>query len=204
MGANAIELSVIDSSNLEKLETLSKYVLKPFAFRSIHMPTNIYYKNNKDTKELLKRIEYISRNLNISNVVLHPDTIQSLKIFEEYDVPFSIENMDRRKKFGKDINEIRYILENTNFRFVLDINHIYTIDKSLKLAEHFIEEFMDKIVEIHLSGCENYSHVALLKTKQKELIEKIKSLNKPIIIESVFDSLNDIQKEWDFIMKFNI
>ncbi len=198
---NAVELNVIDLKSLEKVETLDRGFLKNFEFVSVHMPKRVY-NDDEETGMVLERFEGIYKRFKVDNFVVHPDNIESLKWFNEFKMPFSVENMDNRKDKGRFVEEIGFFIDK-GFGFVLDINHVYTNDKSLSLADEMINKFKDQLKEVHLSGyLKENIHAPLFKTKQIELIEKIKDLGVPVIIESVFGSLEEMEKETEFVNRF--
>ena len=80
------------------------------------------------------------------------------------------------------MGEIMY--KNERFRFVLDVNHVFTNDETMRLAEELYERVGRRLAEIHLSGYAGY-HEPLHYTKQTKIIAAIRDFNVPVIIESV-------------------
>lgn len=69
------------------------------------------------------------------------------------------------------------------FRFVLDVNHVFTNDATMRLAQEFYDRVGRRLAEIHLSGYAGY-HEPLHYTRQTKIIAAIRDWNVPIIIES--------------------
>jgi len=71
----------------------------------------------------------------------------------------------------------------------------------MQLADDFIERLGNNIFSIHLSGYVEY-HEPLFETKQKIILYYCKKTDVPIIIESTFDSIKDVKKEYEYITKY--
>lgn len=109
--------------------------------------------------------------------------------------------MDRDKSIGKTTNSLANILNGKDFKIVLDINHCYTNDKTMKLARKFYKNFKNKIYEIHLSGYISL-HEPLFKTRQIKILKAIPDNKLPIIIESECKSLDEVKKEYHYIKNY--
>ncbi|OGY42937.1 MAG: hypothetical protein A2729_02675 [Candidatus Buchananbacteria bacterium RIFCSPHIGHO2_01_FULL_39_14] len=205
---NAIEFTAHDLDRLKKLKELDRKQLSSFQYISLHVPTfNIQYGLNAKSKLVIKTINDIQKKIRFNLVVFHPDTIIDLRIFSFCRFPLGIENMDNRKKTGRLPEDLKKFITKNNFKFVLDLQHIYDNDPTMGLADDFLKLYAKKLVQIHLSGSTPVClHHPLYLTKQKIIIKKAKSYNLPIIIESVFnpkDNLfNQIRKEFRYIKSF--
>ncbi|MCA9383494.1 hypothetical protein KC909_03955 [Candidatus Dojkabacteria bacterium] len=199
LGVNAVELNIIDPDHLPSLKAMPKEYLDGFEFISIHAPAMIYYDQDDETKRILAELELISAKLNIDSIVIHPDRVHNWSVFKEYNAPFAIENMDNRKDKGQLVSDLEKYFKELDAHFVLDINHVLTVDPTLQLAHELIAAFEDKLTEVHLSGYGPSSHVCLYQTEQEELIDLVKDLGVPIIIESVVSEIPELEKEWDYI-----
>ena len=108
--------------------------------------------------------------------------------------------MDNRKESHKNPTDFDEIFsQDKNYKLVLDINHIYTNDSSMKLADIFYKKFGDRISQLHVSGYIDY-HNPLFETKQMNIIKAIQDFNIPMIIESVL-SVEDLEKERNYILQ---
>lgn len=200
-GSNAIEINCHTKEDADSLKDLLPYV-KIFKRVSLHAPVNVRYGNNNETKELLRKLEDFYVQSVAELIVVHPDLVDDWNVFDQFDVTWAIENMGDRKQNFKNVTDLKKIFnEHGNWFFVLDLGHCNSNDKTMFLAKEFIEEFYDRIIEIHLSGYEKF-HDPLHRTKQIEIINYCKYLPVPIIIESVFeisDGLDGVKKEFDYV-----
>lgn len=195
---DVIEICLNDCFEVERLNNITNEV-KRFSYRSIHLPSNgIIYRDDQKTNELLKKIEdfYFETKANLA--LVHPDLIEDFKVFEKYNLNFAIENMDDRKERYKNVEDLKEFFQHNNWKLVFDLNHCFTNDKTMVLADDIINNFEDRIVQIHLSGYFDF-HNPLFKTKQDFIIDYCKKLNVPIVIESVLDDILDLEKEFDYI-----
>lgn len=175
--------------------------LSSFEFISVHAP-NISQKKDRDVVKLLSKLEAVKEKYRISNFVFHIEEGVNFDLLSNAAIPVSIENMDANKSTGRFVNEIKDVILKYNFNITLDLQHCYTNDKSMKLAQHFHSEFFEKIAEYHISGFKvKHSHAPLFLTKQDNIIHSVAKKNIPIIIESTFDKLIDAEKELEYIKK---
>ncbi len=202
LGCKVIELGFVKADNFfsNQLEKIEKPDLERFEYVSFHAP-KFNYENNEETKNILKRISKFHKTIRqLDLVVFHPDTVKDFSIFNKIDFNVGFENMDRRKESCRSVDDIEVVLlKDQKFRFVLDINHAYTNDPTMKLAEEFYKRLGNKITQIHLSGFKDL-HDPLFETKQLEIIKAVQDLNAPIIIESILTP-ETIMQERDYILK---
>lgn len=199
LGKDVIEICLNDCLEVERLDNITCEV-KKFSYRSIHFPSNgIIYRDDEETNKIIQKIEkfYLETNANVA--IIHPDLVEDWQVFRKYNLNWAIENMDDRKESYKTVEDLkRFFEENPNWNFVLDLNHCYSNDKTMLLADDMINNFRNKIIHYHLSGCFEL-HDPLFETKQDFIIDYSRKVNVPIIIESVFNSLDGIEKELDYI-----
>lgn len=203
MGANAIELMVQDLDAAERLLALVPEDLLYFEYISIHCPSFDVFSAEDIAKfrSVLEVFEKVGKKIKIDAVVVHPDTIRNWEIFADYDLPIKLENMDWKKEVGKYVESMQVIFEKFDAPMVLDLNHCYTNDPTMHLAKEMLETFGGRIEEIHLSGFEQF-HEPLFKTKQLEILKAIPDKRLPIIIESECDTLEDAQKEFEYVKNY--
>jgi len=170
----------------------------------LHAPelSNIQDENH----EILKEVQVGARRLGINNIIFHSNSIKDWSIFSRYSFKVLIENTDIRNKTGKDVKDFRKIFRNYNLDIVLDLNHGYTNDRSMKLADDFINNFKHRICEYHISGflgtdLEN-RHVPLVKTRQNIILDSIYNKNLPLIIESECESIAEAKREFNYIKNY--
>jgi hypothetical protein len=193
LGCNAIEIS-LHEEDFKEFRNLDKSLLNSFDYKSLHAP--------EPSPALFKIIVEFYEKIRLDNIVFHPDSVKDRNIFDNFsNLPFSFENMDRRKTFGKNVEDMEEFLKNEKYKFVLDVNHCYTNDKTMKLANYFYVKFKDKISEIHLSGFEVF-HEPLFKTKQIEILDAVPRENIPIIIESMCNNIDEMREELKYIKDY--
>lgn len=193
-----VELGFLKLGSDEKrwLTEITKEDLEGFDYVSLHAP-NYHYGHNEGTFTIFKKIEAINNFRPLDLVVFHPDNVVDFSVFKEAKFKIAFENMDKRKKSHKIAEEFKPILKRNNYSLVLDVNHIYSNDRSMNIINDFYKSFGDRIREIHLSGYSN-NHVPLHESKQLEIIKSIKDFDTPIIIESVIDK-EKLKEELDYI-----
>ena len=198
-GSNSIELCFI---KIERLDTeILKNDLRKFSHISIHAPTdNIIYKDNKETKIILDKLDMLNKSLGSNYMVFHPDTVDDFSIFEKYEFNTVFENMDNRKKSFQTVNEFKILFEkHPKLNMVLDLNHCLSNDDTFELAYNFWNNFKDKIKYFHISGFVNNYHYPLFDSNQDFIIDFIKDKNLPVIVESLFENEKDFKKELNYI-----
>lgn len=198
LGCNAIEFMTRDMDHLKRiLNNIGRENLTGFEFVSLHAPEVIFRETLTQSVEGLKIIQAIYEKIKLNNVVVHPDEVNNWDIFSQFSFPLAIENMDDRKNSHRNIKDMQEALQVSGAKMVLDLNHCFVNDQTMKLAHDFFDEFENKINEIHLSG-ENF-HEPLFQTKTREIQDVIFNINLPIIIESGCDNIGDAKKEFDYV-----
>jgi len=81
--------------------------------------------------------------------------------------------------------------------FVLDLCHVYELDRTMALADRLLDAFGDRLEEIHVSGYAGY-HDPLCVTMQEPVVAAVPA-GYPIVIESVFDERSQVQAELDWV-----
>ncbi|MEI6378978.1 MAG: hypothetical protein WCO55_04935 [Candidatus Falkowbacteria bacterium] len=181
------------------LDDLPAELLSDIDFLSIHAPSShISYGDNRFSYDILDALQRAWDKLTLDHIVFHPDTIKDWNIFRSYDFNIAIENMDNRKAFGTKPGQLQEVFDKIDCGFVLDLNHCYSNDQSMLLADSFLKEFSDRLVEIHISGYTSY-HEMLHQTKQEAIERYLGMLDAPIIIESVCTATYQAQDEFDYI-----
>ncbi|EKD24756.1 MAG: hypothetical protein ACD_80C00166G0017 [uncultured bacterium (gcode 4)] len=201
--ANALELMFHSKESLE-YQLTKETIEKNFSHCSIHAPKHAY-KDDETSHKILRFIGDVCALLPIKNIVIHPDIVIDRAIFEQYKhLPLSIENMDERTKSCQWVQDIKKILnDNPYLWLVLDLQHCFTNDPTMQLAKDFHREFWDRIVQYHISWYHpEHLHYPLFKTQQIQIIKAIEKTDIPIIIESTFDDKGDLQKEIEYIKSF--
>jgi len=199
-GCNAIEIMIHRTSDIDRFIKLRASDVSGFKYTSVHAP--IYKGEGKgEYIKALKAIEKMHSKLSFDAVILHPDMFDNFSFLKEIDLPFAFENMDNRKKSCKDVESMRRVFGGFDAPMVFDINHCFSNDPSMELGGDLVKAFLPRIEEIHLSGFSTF-HDPLFKTKQNIIMNAIPDINLPIIIESVLDSVEEINKELGYIMNY--
>ncbi len=201
-GSTAIEINCHFAKEVDGTNDLAPLVAG-FAYRSIHLPCDVRYKDDETTNAVLSRIAKLYQATGAQLAVVHPDLVDDFSVFEKYpSVSWAVENMDDRKASYRTVAEAKdFLNKHLNWGLVLDVGHCNANDKTMKLADDFIAALAPRIKEIHLSGYEVF-HDPLHRTRQVEIIERCKQLGAPIIIESVFepsDGAAGIGKEYSYV-----
>lgn len=191
MGCKAIALHC-PIEEIHLMNELKPSDLRDFDFVSFHSPCGT------ENPDILDIVQEFHQKLQFDAVTIHPNEIKNWSDLKSYNMPFSVENMDNRKKVGRTLESMKELMSQNEYMVTLDINHCYVNDPTLKLAEDLWNEFKDRISHFHLSGYEG-RHDPLLVTNQTEFIDFVKGKNKPIIIESVCQDLDQAKKEFDYI-----
>lgn len=201
---NSLEIMFHDTKELQC--HISKDIIGGrISHYSIHAPARHPYQDDEESHRILKSVEKICAELPIKNIVIHPDNVVDRSVFQQYKhLPFSIENMDDRKKSCRSVEDIQKTLEEHPYMwFTLDLQHCYTNDPTMQLAKDFHKVLWHKIVEYHLSWYHpELLHYPLFKTHQDEIIKSLENRDIPIIIESTFDNQYELAKEITYIKSF--
>jgi hypothetical protein len=201
VGSEIIEVCFAKAGEVEKLSDIIPFVEK-YPYKSIHLPSDMKYRNDDQTRNILDKVSLFYNSIGADLILVHPDLVEDWSVFDDYPLKWAIENMDNRKLSYQQLSDLKKFFEQkNNWKMVLDLNHCFSNDKTMKLAEDFIGEFKDRIAEIHLSGFVDY-HEPLYKTKQNIIMDFCKKIDVPIIIESTFDSVDEVEKEFEYISKY--
>ena len=197
IGANAIEISFGSLHELSNFNLTQEIIqdVKKYDFVSLHAPWDIRYGNNKKTQKIITKLEYLFKNLTAEGIVLHPDTIDSFSFLEKSSLPFLLENMDPRKKFGTHPDSFERLRKGYEFKFVLDLFHAYENDFSMKLAKEFLKVMGNDLNHFHVSGLLGDSrHIPTYSADNKESIIEIINLERDIPRISEGNIFNNIEK----------
>ncbi|HEY4506972.1 MAG TPA: hypothetical protein VJH71_02320 [Candidatus Paceibacterota bacterium] len=194
----AVELNFIKGVRGTPINQLDALHFHGFDYVSLHAPIQTYG-HNKETEETFAAINVLHTKRPLDLVVFHPDTVSDFSVFKGLDFPVAFENMDNRKTGFKTPSDLWPLLsKDPKLSLVLDVNHAFTNDSTLKLVDMFYNEMCVFIAQIHLSGYRN-GHQPLFQTRQKEIIKSIPTpFLEPIIIESILDP-KDIDRELEYV-----
>ncbi len=155
----AVELSALSEPELPSLgEFLSSGRTLPFRYISIHGPSKAL---RGDEEELVDELLHLSRYANA--VVMHPDTIENPALFRPLGHKLLLENMDARKKTGRNRAELESMFaELPQAGFCFDVPHAWSIDPDMSVASELLDGFGSRLRHVHLSSLsEDLHHVPL-------------------------------------------
>ena len=152
-GFKAIELGVNSIADVDRLAKIKKSDLANFKYISIHGPEHDVMRavDQKEHKRILDIFQKVYKKIKFDCLVLHPgEWIVDWEIFNNYSLPVAFENMDWRHKIASDVKSLKEIFLGKNFKMVLDLNHCYTHDPTMKLAADIYKEFKNIINHYNL------------------------------------------------------
>ncbi|MCC6933286.1 MAG: hypothetical protein IT292_08535 [Deltaproteobacteria bacterium] len=186
---------------------------KSFDYLSIHAPSaDIRYSKNEVSKTILSRLEEIIQATRAKSVVFHPDIIDDVGLLLKSVLPVAIENMDKQKNAFKRPSEIAKLFANTNFGFVLDIQHSFENDPSISLIKEFLDMAGNRLTHCHISGSSlTELHLPIhMADNQKTITSFIETLpDVPLLNEGTFplkekhEVLEDMKTELSFLQFHN-
>jgi hypothetical protein len=204
---SVLELFVGMTSRLAAFQSFDSLDIQS-DYLSVHAPTDIRYNHNKESESVFEKLALLSNSLQPDVIIFHPDTVDDWSLFQEAPFPVGFENMDHLKQFGVSPKELEKVLDRDNaFRFVFDVQHLYTHDPEMKDFQAFVDMAGDRLVQIHLSGCRltaqgHLSHDAIHLSKETIILDKVRELldpDVPILIESPVTSIEAATLEFDYI-----
>jgi hypothetical protein len=150
-GWRAIELTAITEKRFDALERLLDHnedAYGAFERVTIHAPVRF----NTPVHEIVGRLAGVKPAF---DVILHPDVYADEPAVVELGTRAVFENMDIQKSFGRDVTDLRVVFDRwRDAGFCLDVAHVWTNDRSLALAHDLLDEFDDRLRQLHVSGIE--------------------------------------------------
>jgi len=194
-----IELGLLKSHRIENDSFFDEediYNLKQFKHVSIHAP-GLFTCNDsedsikrpvrypsKDTEFFIEKLIDIAKSVNARAILFHPDLVDDFPwLNEKIGDLLVFENMDNLKKLGRTVEDMEKVFKQSpQSRWVCDINHIYTNDKTMKLADEFYAAFKDRLAYYHVSSYGDI-HDCFSVTKEDTILKGIKDISKPLVHE---------------------
>lgn len=155
----AVEMSALSEPELRPLEDfLEASGPFPFEYQSIHGPSK---EIRSSDAELVPQLSLLANYCD--SVVMHPDTIRDYAPYQELGRVLVIENMDARKSDGRTTAELAAVFELLpEAGFCLDIAHAWSIDPTMDLVNELLDEFGNRLRQVHVSSLSSdLSHVEL-------------------------------------------
>lgn len=175
--------------------------LAHFSRISLHAPA-IAYGLNIETKRVFEKIDHLHSLRPLDCVVVHPDTVENFSVFRNVSWPVAFENMDWQKSNFQTAESMKCVFDAVpKAGLVLDVNHIYTNDKSMSIVNQFYDLYSDRLRQYHISGFK-LLHDSLFLTKQEEILRAVKIPFVPLVIESQVPTLSALRAEIDYIQNY--
>lgn len=183
--ANAVELSALRAIELpillSALPLRLEELRRRYGYISFHAPTNF-----NDEKALVGQLKTVA-DMEM-NIIVHPDTIHDISIWKELGNRLCLENMDSRKSVGRTAEELRSFYDQLpEAMLCFDIAHARQVDSSMTEGLRIIEEFRDRLVQVHLSEVnsrgKHFSMSFAAKCAYEPFAEIMSTV--PVILESV-------------------
>lgn len=157
---------------------------KPFTYISVHLPCDIRYPG-PEIERYLSMVKHFIQQAKVETLVLHPDVIDDFPwINNTFGSLLALENMDSTKAFGNTLPDMMKVFEwCPQARWVCDVNHVFTNDRSMKLGVEFHTALGNRLAHYHASGYGTKIHTFVSQTHEDAIIDGILDLSKPIILE---------------------
>jgi len=183
-GTDCVELSALRVHELAPLlRSLPTLPLQAYEHVSVHAPSAFTADEEREIADSLFPIA-----LRGWLVVLHPDTIHDFAVWKRFGNRLAVENMDRRKPFGRTVDEMSPVfaaLPHASFCF--DVAHARQCDPSMREAFRLLEAFGDRLAEVHVSDLDTQSrHIRLSRAAVGACLELagLIPLHVPVIVEA--------------------
>jgi hypothetical protein len=154
--------------------------LADFDHIMIHAPwCGVHYKDNKMTQEIFSHLNRMTQRVKIDAVIFHFDCIKDFGAFEMCSFPYYIKNPNHAS--WEHFNQARH---DHDFESVLDINRALRFENYM---DQYLNLYGQEIKAIHVSGfMDQLGRTPILESGQAHLLDKVKAVKAPIIIEGLF------------------
>ncbi|AUX40259.1 hypothetical protein SOCE26_016590 [Sorangium cellulosum] len=146
--ATAVELSALRLSELGPLlRLLGSLDLTRYRALSFHAPSRFDAAEERAVADAMA--EVAARGFRI---ILHPDTAHDLGAWRQLGGMLAIENMDKRKRTGRTVEELRPFFDALpDASFCFDIGHAHQVDRTMTEAHFLVEEHRPRLAQLHVS-----------------------------------------------------
>lgn len=185
--ASAIELSALRIKEFDPLlQALNSLPLERYDYIAIHAPSD--FEITMEAQVAYRLLEEVPHKW---NVVVHPDVIRDYTLWAPLGNRLCIENMDKRKSFGRTLKELNSTFDRLpNARLCLDLAHIRQVDPTMSQAVELIDAMSSSIAQIHISDLNGVGSHLPLSTAAINAYQRVASRlphGIPVIIESVIE-----------------
>jgi hypothetical protein len=152
-GCPAVELSALRQSELEPLlASLDSLDLSSFSWVSIHAPSQF---SDDAAERAAARLLLDHRNHHHARrwpVIVHPDSLTDMEVWQEFGSDLCLENMDKRKPIGRSARELdRIFTRLPAASLCFDIGHARQFDPTMTEAWLILRDFGSKLRQVHIS-----------------------------------------------------
>jgi hypothetical protein len=181
---DAVELSALRDHELPLLvDAIPSLDLDGFEYVSLHAPSKLQTLDEHAVFELLLALP------ESWPVIAHPELLQTPSLWQQLGERLCLENMDNRKTTGRTIAELHALFEVfPEATFCLDLGHARQIDPTMVSAMLMLQEFGDRLVELHISEVgPRGEHLPLGATTRQAFARVVHLVPAgcPLIIESI-------------------
>ena len=191
--------------------TRSKFGSETVGFRSIHLPPIT------DRVPDISHIQHVIDHQKPNVAVAHLEKVGAdypIAVYEmlqhglrPLQVDLAIENMDKSRDSGIRVEDIVQVAHSVDLKFVLDVQHAYEEDPSMKYANDLYEGLEDRLSHLHVSGESQESNHCLLHRSSNsdailgflETVLARKSVS--LILEGEYKTVDDLSAEISFLRK---
>lgn len=194
--AKAIELSALREEELDPLLSSLGDLhsrLESFEHIAFHAPSR---RNKLSEAELVSKLQQVAdRNWAI---IVHPDMISDFSLWRKLGRAVCIENMDKRKKTGRTAAQLQQIFEKLpDATFCFDIGHARQVDPTMQEAESFLQQFRDRLRQVHMSYVNSQSRHERLNFESIRAFQRVAHWfdeSVPVILETPVEE-DDVDEE---------
>jgi len=202
---SAVEVMLKRPVNLVKnIDQKTIDLFKKFKYRSIHAPCKeVKYPSIKG-KLVISKLVKIADQVNAHTILFHPNNVADFNwLAGKVGYRLAFENLDNRNDAFGSVKEMKELFQKApRAKFVFDLNHLYTHDQTMSLAEDFHTAFGDRLCHYHFSGYGGF-HNCISQTKENIIFSGLMDLSKPIINEGASKNMkNIIHQDYQYILDF--
>ena len=181
---DAVELSALRDHELPSLiDAVPDLDLGEFGYVSFHAPSKLQTLDEHAVFELLLGLP------EAWPIIVHPELLQTPSLWLKLGARLCLENMDNRKTTGRTLSELRALFEAfPEATFCLDLGHARQIDPTMVSAMLMLQEFGDRLVELHISEVGAHGQHLPLGATTRQAFARVVHLvpaDCPLIIESI-------------------
>jgi len=181
---DAVELSALRDHELPVLvDAIPNLDLDGFDYVSFHAPSRLQTLDERTAFELLSSVP------ESWPIIAHPELLQTPSLWLQLGDRLCLENMDNRKTTGRTIAELHALFAAfPEATFCLDLGHARQIDPTMVSAMLMLQEFGERLVELHVSEVGSHGEHLSLGATTRHAFARVVHLvpaDCPLIIESI-------------------